>query len=73
VPSVSSSIVVGDSTHSWNLALFGLRFATASANESMALPVTGSTEGGVSYVVRTDAAGPVIRAFVAGDPLPVEG
>jgi LCP family protein required for cell wall assembly len=72
VPSVTSSIRVGDSTHSWNLALFAFRFATASANESMALPVTGSTEGGVSYVVRTDAAGPVIRAFVAGEPLPVE-
>lgn len=71
VPAVSSSIRVGDSTHSWDLALFAFRFATASANESMAIPVTGASEGGVSYVVRTDASGPVIRAFVAGDPLPV--
>ncbi|MGF1666648.1 MAG: LCP family protein [Acidimicrobiia bacterium] len=73
VPSVTSSMRVGDSTHSWNLGLFAFRFATASANESMVIPVTGATEGGVSYVVRTDASGPVIRAFVAGEPLPVDG
>jgi LCP family protein required for cell wall assembly len=72
VPSVTSSIRVGDSTHSWNLGLFAVRFATASANESMAIPVAGATEGGVSYVVRTEDAAPVIRAFVAGEPLPVE-
>ncbi len=72
VPSVSSSVRVGDSTHSWNLGLFGFRFATASANESMVIPVTGASEGGVSYVVRTEASGPVIRAFVEGEPLPTE-
>lgn len=72
VPAVTGAIRVGDSTHSWNLGLFGFRFATASANESVALPVTGASEGGVSYVVRTEEAGPVIRAFVNGDPLPVE-
>jgi hypothetical protein len=56
----------------WDLALLGLRFKTASGIESMVLPVTGSTEGGVSYVVRTSEAEAAVAAFVAGDPLPVE-
>lgn len=71
VPAVTSSIRVGDSTHSWNLAIFGFRFVTARANESMVLPVAGATEGGVAYVVATDEAGPAIDAFVNGDPLPL--
>ncbi len=71
VPAVTSAIRVGDSTHSWNLGFFGARFVLASESESMALPVVISTEGGVSYVVRTEEAGPAIAAFVSGDPLPL--
>lgn len=71
VPAVSSSVQVGESTHSWNLAVFGARFALAGESESMSVPVVISTEGGVSYVVLTEEAGPAIRAFNAGEPLPV--
>jgi LCP family protein required for cell wall assembly len=71
IPAVSSAIRVGEQTHSWNLALFGFRFATASGSESMALPVVISTEGGVSYVVQTEEAGPTLDAFRNGDPLPI--
>ncbi|MDH5292893.1 MAG: LCP family protein, partial [Acidimicrobiia bacterium] len=70
--SVTASIRVGEQTHTWNLGLFGFRFVTAPASESMALPVTGSSEGGVSYVVRTEAATQAIAAFVSGNPLPIE-
>ncbi len=71
VPAVTSAIRVGESTHSWNLGIFGARFVFASESESMALPVVISSEGGVSYVVRTEEAGPAIAAFVSGDPLPL--
>jgi LCP family protein required for cell wall assembly len=71
IPAVTGSIRVGESTHSWNLATFGGRFVLANESESMALPVVISSEGGVSYVVRTDEAGPAIQAFVDGDPLPL--
>jgi LCP family protein required for cell wall assembly len=72
VSAVASSMRVDQDTHVWDLALLGLRFKTASGIESMVLPVTGSTEGGVSYVVRTSEAEAAVAAFVAGDPLPVE-
>jgi len=70
--SVASSLRVDRGTHVWDLAILGLRFKTASDTESMALPVTGATEGGVSYVVRTGGAAAAVAAFVAGEPLPVE-
>jgi hypothetical protein len=45
---------------------------SAGVTESMTLPVFGSEEGGVSYLVRDDpAATEVLNAFSAGQPLPV--
>ncbi len=55
--------------------LAGTAWAMRSANEtdSVTLPVNGSNEGGVSYLVRDDpAAQEVIDAFLAGRPLPSE-
>ena len=41
--------------------------------EARTLPVAISNEGGVSYVVQTDAAPTVLAAFATGAPFPVEG
>lgn len=44
---------------------------SSSAIETMTLPVTGSTEGGVAYVVRVEpAATGVLDAFIAGVAFP---
>ncbi len=46
---------------------------SAGDTDSVTLPVVGSNEGGVSYLVRDDpAAQEVIDAFLAGRPLPSE-
>lgn len=71
IPAITGSVRVGESTHSWNLVWFGGRFVLAGESQSMSLPVVISSEGGVSYVVRTEDAGPTVSAFNAGDPLPV--
>ncbi len=56
VAASAAALAVDDDTHSWDLALFGLRLAFASERTSASLPVVGSTEGGVSYVVADGAA-----------------
>jgi anionic cell wall polymer biosynthesis LytR-Cps2A-Psr (LCP) family protein len=72
IAALQDAIRVDEGTRSWYLAWFGVRFQTAGTEESMALPVSGSSEGGVSFLVRDDpAAATVIERFVAGDPLPL--
>jgi hypothetical protein len=46
---------------------------SAGETDSVTLPVNGTEEGGVSYLVRDDpAAQEVIDAFLSGRPLPSE-
>ena len=58
-------------TNVFALARTGFSMQTASATDSVALPVQISEEGGVSYVIRVEpAATEVINAFVTKAPLP---
>lgn len=50
----------------------GWAFRSAGETEAVTLPVVGSSENGVSYVVRDEPrASEVLEAFAAGQPLPV--
>lgn len=51
----------------------GWAFRSAGETEAVTLPVVGSSENGVSYLVRDEPrATEVLEAFAAGRPLPVE-
>ncbi|MGH8916333.1 MAG: LCP family protein, partial [Acidimicrobiia bacterium] len=53
------------------LARTGWSMRSAGETDSVTLPVVGSNEGGVSYLVRDEpAATEVLDAFAAGRPLP---
>ena len=57
----------------FDLAALGAGVGVSAGFDTMTLPVTVSNEGGVSYVVATDAAPAVIAAFKSGDPFPAAG
>ncbi|MEX0666868.1 MAG: LCP family protein [Acidimicrobiia bacterium] len=68
---VGDYMTADSGTNVFALARTGWAMQTASATDSVALPVQISTEGGVSYVVRVEpAASEVINAFLAKAPLP---
>lgn len=68
---VGAYMTADSGTNVFALARTGWAMQTASATDSVALPVQISEEGGVSYVVRVEpAATAVIDAFVAKVPLP---
>lgn len=68
---VGSYLTADSGTNVFALARTGWAMQTASATDSVALPVQESNEGGVSYVVRADpAATAVLDAFLAKVPLP---
>lgn len=68
---VGSYLTADSDTTVFRLARTGWAMRTASATDSVSLPVDESTEGGVSYVVRAEpAATEVIESFQARLPLP---
>ena len=68
---VGSDLTADSGTNVFALVRTGLAMQTASATDSVSLPVQISEEGGVSYVIRVEpAASDVINAFVAKQPLP---
>jgi LCP family protein required for cell wall assembly len=69
IVAVGDSVVVSEESQALSLGWFGWRFLTAGETDSIPLPVAGSTEGGVSYVVATEEAQPVITNFVEGEPI----
>lgn len=72
VTAVGSHLTADSELTIFDLARTGWDMRSAGVTESMTLPVYGSEEGGVSYLVRDDpAATEVLNAFSAGQPLPV--
>jgi LCP family protein required for cell wall assembly len=72
VTAVGSHLTADSELTIFDLARTGWDMRSAGVTESMTLPVFGSEEGGVSYLVRDDpAATEVLNAFSAGQPLPV--
>ncbi len=68
---VGSDLTADSGTNVFALARTGFTMQTASATDSVSLPVQISEEGGVSYVIRVEpAATAVIDAFAAKAPLP---
>jgi anionic cell wall polymer biosynthesis LytR-Cps2A-Psr (LCP) family protein len=72
VVSAVGSHLTGDSDLSlFVLAQTGWAMRSAAETDSVTLPVVGTEEGGVSYLVRAEpAASEVLAAFSAGEPLP---
>lgn len=65
INAITASLAVDDATHSWDLALLAIRMALAQNTSSESLPVVGSTEGGVAYVLADGAeATQVLAEFV---------
>ncbi len=72
VTAVGSHLTADSELTIFDLARTGWDMRSAGVTESMTLPVFGSEEGGISYLVRDDpAATEVLNAFSAGQPLPV--
>jgi LCP family protein required for cell wall assembly len=72
VTAVGSHLTADSELTIFDLARTGWDMRSAGVTESMTLPVFGSEEGGVSYLVRDDpAATEVLNAFSARQPLPV--
>lgn len=68
---VGTYLTSDSGTNVFALARTGWAMQTASATDSVTLPVQISEEGGVSYVIRVEpAATEVINAFVTRSPLP---
>lgn len=71
---VTSNLTVDETVTPLLLARTGWGFRSAGATQALTLPVVGSTEGGIAYVVRAEPqATEVLEAFAAARPLPVEG
>lgn len=71
VNQVSSNLTVDESVTPMLLARTAWDFRSAGSTQAVTLPVVGSTEGGVSYVVRSEPrATEVLEAFAGGRPLP---
>jgi LCP family protein required for cell wall assembly len=70
---VGSHLAVDSNVNVFTLLRTGLQMRTAGVTDSVSLPVHGSEEGGVSYVVRTEPdATVVLDAFSARQPLASE-
>jgi LCP family protein required for cell wall assembly len=71
IGAVGSNLTADSDLSLFTLARTGWGMRSASETDSVTLPVFGTEEGGVSYLVRDDpAAQEVIDAFLAGEPLP---
>lgn len=71
VTEVASHLTVDETVTPLLLARTAWAFRSAGETQAITLPVVGSTEGGISYVVRAEpGATEVLEAFAAGRPLP---
>ena len=71
VSAVGSHLTADSDLSVFVLAKTGWSMRSAAETDSVTLPVVGSEEGGVSYLVRSEpAASEVLSAFSAGQPLP---
>jgi LCP family protein required for cell wall assembly len=69
--SVGSHLTADSGLNFLDLARIGWAMRSAQATDSVSLPVRGSNEGGVSYVVAVEPeATEVLEAFADGQPLP---
>lgn len=72
VANVTGNLTVDSTVDAPALVKMAWRFRSAGDTQAVTLPVVGSTEGGVSYVVRSEpAAAELIDAFADGRALPV--
>lgn len=68
---VTGNLTVDSTVTPFLLARTGWAFRSAGDTQAVTLPVSGTTEGGVAYLVRSEpAATEVLDAFAAGRPLP---
>ncbi|MGH8874715.1 MAG: LCP family protein, partial [Acidimicrobiia bacterium] len=68
---VTGSLTSDSELSQWTLVRTAWVMRAAEVSDAVALPVVGSNEGGVSYVVaREPEASEVLEAFRAGRPLP---
>lgn len=68
---VTGNITADSTVSTMTLLRTGWAFRSASETQAATLPVVGSTEGGVAYVVRVEpAATELIQAFATGRDLP---
>ena len=68
---VGSHLVADSDLTLFTLVKTGWAMRSAAETDSVTLPVVGTEEGGVSYLVRDEpAASDVLAAFVSGQPLP---
>lgn len=73
IASIGSNLTADSNLSLATLARTAWAMRSANETDSVTLPVNGTEEGGVSYLVRDDpAAQEVIDAFLAGRPLPSE-
>ena len=71
VRAVGSHLTADSDLSLFVLAQTGWSMRSAAETDSVTLPVVGTEEGGVSYLVRAEpAASEVLAAFSAGQPLP---
>jgi LCP family protein required for cell wall assembly len=71
VSAVGSHLTADSDLSLFVLAQTGWAMRSAAETDSVTLPVVGTEEGGVSYLVRDEpAASEVLSAFSAGQPLP---
>jgi LCP family protein required for cell wall assembly len=71
ITAIGSHLTADPGLTVFDLARTGWAMRSSDATESVTLPVVGIEEGGISYLVRDDpAAGDVLNAFAAGQPLP---
>lgn len=68
---VTGRLTVDSSISPATLLATAWSLRSATDTQAVVLPVVGASEGGISYVVRSEpAATDVLAAFAAGDPLP---
>jgi hypothetical protein len=71
VSAVGSHLTADSDLSLFVLAQTGWSMRSAAETDSVTLPVVGTEEGGVAYLVRAEpAASEVLAAFSAGQPLP---
>jgi hypothetical protein len=71
IGAVGSHLTADSDLTLFRLGRTGWSMRSAGETDAVTLPVTGSNEGGVSYLVRSEpAATEVLDAFAARRPLP---
>lgn len=71
ITAVGSNLTADSDLSLFTLARTGWAMRSAAETDSVTLPVVGTEEGGVSYLVRNEpAASEVLSAFASGQPLP---